>query len=202
MPTASWPARYGSSDQYSKQRPPSGLRLMLTPGPRMTATFSWIHSSAMASPTLWMSSGFQELDRPAAGGNGVVQVGFAGAGCQGFAQSVGAVGDHVAGNAFGFHTLQVPGVAAGGEGRLLFEGQVVDGRISGVAHELPLSYVFCVSGAFRLFSRPSRDCFAVGLQPRIPYLPIGRYFIKKQYATRQSSLKKKPTDRKVNDIFQ
>ncbi|AJE06339.1 hypothetical protein BBMN23_1367 [Bifidobacterium adolescentis] len=42
----------------------------------------------------------------------------------------------------------------------------------------------------------------MGLQPRIPYLPIGRYFIKKQYATRQSSLKKKPTDRKVNYIFQ
>ena len=140
--------------------------------------------------------------REAGGGHGVVQVGFAGAGCQGFAQSVGAVGDHVAGNAFGFHTLQVPGVAAGGEGRLLFEGQVVDGRISGVAHELPLSYVFCVSGAFRLFSRPSRDCFAVGLQPRIPYLPIGRYFIKKQSSTRQSSLEKKPTDRKVNCIFQ
>ena len=44
---------------------------MLTPGPRMTATFSWMHSSAMASPTLWMSSGFQELDRPAAGGKQV-----------------------------------------------------------------------------------------------------------------------------------
>ena len=140
--------------------------------------------------------------REAGGGHGVVQVGFAGAGCQGFAQSVRTVGDHVAGNAFGFHTLQMPGVAAGGEGRLLFEGQVVDGRISGVAHELPLSYVFCVSGAFRLFSRPSRDCFAVGLQPRIPYLPIGRYFIKKQSSTRQSSLEKKPTDRKVNCIFQ
>ena len=122
--------------------------------------------------------------REAGGGHGVVQVGFAGAGCQGFAQSVRTVGDHVAGNAFGFHTLQMPGVAAGGEGRLLFEGQVVDGRISGVAHELPLSYVFCVSGAFRLFSRPSRDCFAAGLQPRIPYLPIGRYFIKKQSSTR------------------
>ena len=36
----SWPARYGSSDQYSKQRPPSGLRLIFTPGPRITATFS------------------------------------------------------------------------------------------------------------------------------------------------------------------
>ena len=140
--------------------------------------------------------------REASGRHGIVQIGFAGAGCQGFAQSVRAIGDHVAGDALGFDALQMPGVAAGGEGRLLFEGQVVDGRISGVAHELPLSYVFCVSGAFRLFSRPSRDCFAAGLQPRIPYLPIGRYFIKKQSSTRQSSLEKKPTDRKVNCIFQ
>ena len=30
-----------------------------------------MHSSAMASPTWWMSSGFHELDRPAAGGKQV-----------------------------------------------------------------------------------------------------------------------------------
>ena len=71
MPTAVWPARYGSSLQYSKQRPPSGLRLMLTPGPRMTATCSWMHSSPIASPTRSTSSGFHEQAMPAAGGKQV-----------------------------------------------------------------------------------------------------------------------------------
>ena len=47
--------------------------------------------------------------------HGVVQIGFTGAGCQGLAQAVGAVGDHVARNALGFHALQMPCVAAGGQ---------------------------------------------------------------------------------------
>lgn len=54
--------------------------------------------------------------REAGGGHGVVQIGFAGAGGQGFPEAVGAVSDHVAWDAFGLHALQMPGVAARGEG--------------------------------------------------------------------------------------
>ena len=36
MPTASSPARNGSSEKYSKFRPHSGERFMLMPGPRIT----------------------------------------------------------------------------------------------------------------------------------------------------------------------
>ena len=79
--------------------------------------------------------------REASCGHGGVEVGFAGVGCQRLAQAVGAVGDHVAGDAFGFDALQMPGVAAGGQGRLLFERQVVDGRVGVVAH----SASFCLS---------------------------------------------------------
>ena len=51
--------------------------------------------------------------REAGGGHGVVQIDFAGGGRIGLAQAVGAVGDHVAGNALGFNALQMPSVAAG-----------------------------------------------------------------------------------------
>ena len=46
--------------------------------------------------------------REAGGRHAVVQVDFAGGGRIGLAQAVGAVGDHVAGNAFGFHTQASP----------------------------------------------------------------------------------------------
>ena len=72
--------------------------------------------------------------REAGGRHGIVQIGFAGAGRQGFAQSVRAIGDHVAGDAFGFDALQMPGVAAGRQGGFLFKGQVVDGGIGIAAH--------------------------------------------------------------------
>ena len=51
--------------------------------------------------------------REAGGGHGVVQIDFAGGGRVGLAQTVGSVGDHIAGNALGFNALQMPSVAAG-----------------------------------------------------------------------------------------
>src|SRR5215216_234315 len=50
------PARYGSSEKYSKLRPPSGERFMFAPGPSRTSTFRAMHSSASASPILWIRS--------------------------------------------------------------------------------------------------------------------------------------------------
>ena len=72
--------------------------------------------------------------RETGGRHGIVQIGLAGAGRQRLAQAVGAVGDHVAWDAFGLDALQVPGVRAGRQGRLLLKGQVVDGGIGIVAH--------------------------------------------------------------------
>jgi len=71
MPMASCPAKYGSSDQNSNERPPSGFLLMFTPGPSSTATFSCTHSSPIATPTSRTSPGFQLLAIPAAGGKHV-----------------------------------------------------------------------------------------------------------------------------------
>ena len=64
--------------------------------------------------------------REAGGGHGVVQIDFAGGGRVGLAQAVGAVGDHIAGNALGFNALQMPSVAAGSQRCLLFKRQVID----------------------------------------------------------------------------
>ena len=83
--------------------------------------------------------------REAGGGHGVVEIGLAGAGGQGLAQAVGAVGDHVAGNALGFNALQMPGVAAGSQGCLLFKRQVIDGRIGAFAHTFLFRIVFLSS---------------------------------------------------------
>lgn len=48
---ASLPARYGSSEKYSKLRPASGLRLMLRPGPSSTSTSCAAASAPSALPT-------------------------------------------------------------------------------------------------------------------------------------------------------
>ena len=58
--------------------------------------------------------------REAGGGHGVVKVGLTGAGGQGLPQTVRTVSDHVTWDAFGLHALQMPCVATGGEGCLLF----------------------------------------------------------------------------------
>ena len=67
--------------------------------------------------------------REAGGGHGVVQIDFASGGRVGLAQAVGTVGNHIAGNALGFNSLQMPSVAAGSQGCLLLKRQVIDGRI-------------------------------------------------------------------------
>ena len=75
---------------------------------------------------------------------------------------MGAVGDHVAGDAFGFHALQVPGVAAGGEGCLLFESQILDGRVDGLAHDssfLEFLELFGLRCCLELFGCPNMCCF-------------------------------------------
>ena len=53
--------RKGSSEKYSKLRPPSGERLMLTPGPRTTLTDLARASAPIATPTRWMRSRSQLL---------------------------------------------------------------------------------------------------------------------------------------------
>ena len=83
--------------------------------------------------------------REAGGRHAVVQVDFAGGGRIGLAQAVGAVGDHVAGNALGFNALQMPGVAAGSQGCPLFKRQVIDGRIGAFAHTFLFRIVFLSS---------------------------------------------------------
>ena len=83
--------------------------------------------------------------REAGGWHAVVQVDLAGGGRVGLAQAVGAVGDHVAGNALGFNALQMPGVAAGSQGCFLFKCQVVDGRIDAFAHAFLFRIVFLSS---------------------------------------------------------
>ena len=50
------PARYGSSEKYSKFRPHSGLRLMFTAGPSTTATSSCWQLAPIRSPSLPSSS--------------------------------------------------------------------------------------------------------------------------------------------------
>src|SRR4249920_2268083 len=59
MPTPSSPARWGSSEKYSKLRPHSGERFMLIPGPRMTDRLQARASRPNATPTRRSSSGFQ-----------------------------------------------------------------------------------------------------------------------------------------------
>src|SRR4051794_14577072 len=59
MPTASSPARNGSSEKYSKLRPHKGDRFMLTPGPRITDRLHALASWARAWPMRRNSSGFQ-----------------------------------------------------------------------------------------------------------------------------------------------
>ena len=49
-PAASLPARYGSSEKYSKLRPHSGLRFILSPGPSSTDTSCAAASSPKAAP--------------------------------------------------------------------------------------------------------------------------------------------------------
>ena len=49
-PAASLPARYGSSEKYSKLRPHSGLRFILSPGPNTTDTSCAAASSPKAAP--------------------------------------------------------------------------------------------------------------------------------------------------------
>ena len=93
--------------------------------------------------------------REAGGRHGIVQIGFAGAGRQGFAQSVRAIGDHVAGDAFGFDALQMPGVAAGRQGGFLFKGQVVDGGIGIAAHGT--SFMRFVVFGSRLVGEPTTN---------------------------------------------
>ena len=56
-PTARRPARNGSSEKYSKFRPQSGDRFMLTPGPRTTSTSRAIASRPIASPISRTRSG-------------------------------------------------------------------------------------------------------------------------------------------------
>ncbi len=59
MPTASSPARNGSSEKYSKLRPHSGERFMLMPGPRITDRLTARASWASACPIRRSRSGFQ-----------------------------------------------------------------------------------------------------------------------------------------------
>src|SRR3954469_11676785 len=59
MPTASSPARNGSSEKYSKLRPHSGDRFMLMPGPRITDRLHARASWARAWPIRRSSCGFQ-----------------------------------------------------------------------------------------------------------------------------------------------
>ena len=61
----------GSSEKYSKLRPPSGERLMLIPGPSSTSTPSARHSLPSAVPTRSASAGSQLCASPAAGGKQV-----------------------------------------------------------------------------------------------------------------------------------
>ena len=44
------PARYGSSEKYSKFLPHRGERFIFVPGPSRTETFSAMHSSPRSSP--------------------------------------------------------------------------------------------------------------------------------------------------------
>ena len=83
--------------------------------------------------------------RKAGGRHAVVQIDFAGGGRVGLAQAVGAIGDHIAGNALGFNTLQMPSVAAGSQGCLLFKRQIIDGRIGFFAHTFLFRIVFLSS---------------------------------------------------------
>ena len=53
---ASSPVRYGSSEKYSKFLPHRGERLILAPGPNITATSSCRHASPNATPTSRTSS--------------------------------------------------------------------------------------------------------------------------------------------------
>ena len=53
------PARNGSSEKYSKLRPPSGERFILTPGPSSTFTFSAMASSPRAWPMACSNCGSQ-----------------------------------------------------------------------------------------------------------------------------------------------
>ncbi len=68
---ASTPVRIGSSEKYSKLRPPSGLRFRFTPGPSSTATSIARHSSPSASPIRRSSSGSQVEALATAGGKQV-----------------------------------------------------------------------------------------------------------------------------------
>ena len=57
----SLPAKYGSSEKYSKFLPASGLRLMLTPGPNKTLTFSATASAPRRVAAVSTMIGFHEL---------------------------------------------------------------------------------------------------------------------------------------------
>src|SRR5699024_3460836 len=75
------PESTGSSEKYSKLRPPKGERLMFIPGPRTTATPCAAASVPMAWPTRAMSSGSNVAARPTAGGKQVAGRELSSAGC-------------------------------------------------------------------------------------------------------------------------
>ena len=68
---ASLPARYGSSEKYSKLRPAVGLRLIFAPGPKTTCTPYLCASLPMARPTLRAFSSSQPQASAAAVGKAV-----------------------------------------------------------------------------------------------------------------------------------
>lgn len=126
-PAASLPARYGSSEKYSKLRPHSGLRFILSPGPNTTDTSCAAASSPKAAPISSPSAASQLFATADAVGKQVA--GTAGiqpqvvALARLLAQAVGTVRQPDLRDAVFGHTPCFEGFRAGKRSAFFFQGQ-------------------------------------------------------------------------------
>ena len=165
-PAASLPARYGSSEKYSKLRPHSGLRFMLSPGPNTTDTSCAAASSPKAAPISSPSAASQLLamadavGKQVAGTRGIQPKWSLSPAC--FAQAVGTVRQPDLRDAVFGHTPRFEGFRAGKQRAFFFQGQFFQQK-------------FCILHIFSLLIRKaaSNACKQTSDAAFIQQVPLG-----------------------------